>query len=419
MNEPEHIFARVAWSWSRVALAALFAGTAFAVAPETVTAADPSKTHVLFLGADISLEMDQGLHPVEDVTDGAIIIKVAGKPVEVSYRRVTDIRIKDTLKLTGTNVVVHGFKAERAYASGSDPFEKLASSFTMAAGESAVADIAQANAASARMGAVGAGAMLEGATNPAARAEAAQAFGQAISQQEAAEAAVVQAHEAQGYSSSLTGQELGATGEGQFDAMRFSFEVTADRDLAQPYYAFIAQIRERKSLPGQVRKWAYVKPLGPMPAGSSRKVSVLQGGLPPGYELEGYEVHLYDRGEEFSTNLSRRRVPLTADEAREYRIIEYIGANKGRTLPASLASPALDAAARSSLTAAQLDAICYVRVGKDGRVTAAFRDAAGKKPLADAALEAVLKTLRFNPALEAGKPVESLTPITLSQLSER
>lgn len=416
----ETSFRRGSPARGRLVLAMLAAGTGFAATPESNTVAmDVPMTHVLFMGADISVAKGNELHPVEDVTDSAFIIRVDGQPMKVPYRQLADIRIKGALKVSGTNVALDGLKAERAYAPGSDPFEKLSGSITMAAGESAVADIAQANAASARMSAVGAGAMLEGASNPAARAEAAQAFGQAISQQEAAESAVAQAHDAQGYGSKLPGQELGGAGEELFDAIRFSFEVTADRDLAQPYYALIAQIRERDGRPGQIRQWAYVKSLGPVTAGSPKKVTVLQDGLPPGYHLAGCEVHLYERGEELSTNLSRRRVPLTDAEALEYRIIEYIGANKEQTLPAALISPPLSETALFSLTGRQLDTTCYVRVGKDGRVTAVFSDAAGRKPVADTALGSVLKALRFKPALESGRPVESIAPITPGQLPFR
>jgi hypothetical protein len=68
----------------------------------------------------------------------------------------------------------------------------------------------------------------------------------------------------------------------------------------------------------------------------------------------------------------------------------------------------------SSLTKDQLEHTWYVRVGKDGRVTAAFSDADGRKPVQDNVLVSALQLLRFNPALEAGKPVESLAPVRMS-----
>ena len=201
--------------------------------------------------------------------------------------------------------------------------------------------------------------------------------------------------------------------EQMFDAIRMSFEVKPEKDLTHAYYAVIAQIRDHDSKPGHMRKWAYVKALGAMSAGVATKVNIYQGGLPPGYILENCEVHLYDNGDELATSLSRKRVPLTDEEAFEYRIIEYVGANKGRTLAAVPAMVELTSEARATLTPAQLDENCYVRVAKDGRVTGVFRDAAGKQPLQDVPLESALRTVRFKPALQTGKPVESIVLIKL------
>ncbi|MES1168061.1 MAG: hypothetical protein ABUL61_02710, partial [Oleiharenicola lentus] len=195
-----------------------------------------------------------------------------------------------------------------------------------------------------------------------------------------------------------------------------SFDVSTEKDLKQPYYGVIALIREPDSKPGQVRKWAYVQALGPLSAGTVRHVLVYQSGFTPGYILEGCEVHLYNGPEELSTNISRKRVPLTDAEALEYRIVEYIGNNKGRTLPATLAIDTLTGEARFSLTKTQLDETYYVRVAKTGEAAAMFRDQAGQKPLQDPPVETVLKTLRFKPALKDGKPVESIAPVNLGQL---
>jgi hypothetical protein len=71
---------------------------------------------------------------------------------------------------------------------------------------------------------------------------------------------------------------------------------------------------------------------------------------------------------------------------------------------------------RAALNPAQLSETCFVRVAKNGRVAAAFHDKAGKQPLQDPALESALKTLRFKPALEAGKPVESVAPVRLGKI---
>ncbi|HEY5552898.1 MAG TPA: hypothetical protein VIK52_13480, partial [Opitutaceae bacterium] len=309
--------------------------------------------------------------------------------------------------------------AERDYSLGADPFRGVAQSAALAAGETAVADLAHGEVMQAEIGLMGAHNVLNAFRGTQNEGMGQAAVFEAEGKQMAAQEKMMSIYNTPGGETTNVSSRAAAASaeaaEERFDAIRLSFEVTADRDLAQPYYAVIAQIREPDSKPGRARKWAYVKTLGAMRAGERKNVTVFQGGMPPGYIIESTEVHLYERGQELATNLSRKRVELTDDEALEFQIIEYVGANKGRTLPASPVVGTVSPAGRASLTPAQLGKRCYVRVAKDGRVAAVFRDAAGKKPLDDPALESALKTLRFNPALEAGKPVESIVAINLGQ----
>jgi len=420
MNISHHPVHRAAPFAICLTLASLSLGTTFAANPDPAAATAAPKTHVLFMGADIALEKDKVFHPVEDVTATSLVIKPGGKPVNVPQAQSINFRISETLKIAATSVGVDDLKAERAYTPGADPFRKFASVASMAGpGQSPEMDRAQG----ALMMASGPG--MRVVPLPTDTPEQAAGIVANGVQRDAQIGSLqsdldqVQAQESD-RAIDMTGQlsQMGVEETRKlFDAIRLSFNVTSEKNLAQPYYAVIAQIRERDSKPGQVRKWAYVKSLGPISAGQTKKVNVYQGGLPPGYILESYEVHLYNHGEELATNLSRKRVPLTDEEALEFRIIEYVGAHQGRTLPASLATTTLTSDGRASLTPAQLGQTCYVRVAKDGRVAAAFRDAAGQQTLQDPALEAALKTFRFKPALQAGKSVESIVPINLAQLA--
>lgn len=386
----------------------------------TVTLANP-KTYLLFMGADISLEQGKGVHPVEDVTSTSLVIKPDGKPVKVSLDAEVNLRISESLKISRTSLVVEGLKADRAFSPGNDPFEKLSRAVSFAAGESAVADIANHNAIVQSSLSVAAGNAFATADTPESLAEATASAQRAQAAQAGADAALLQAHSAPTSAAFDVGAQVSKMGteDGNFDAIRASFEVTSEKDLSQPYYALIAKIREPDSKPGMVRKWAYVKSLGSISAGVTRKVNVYRSGLPPGYILESYEVHLYNGNEELATNLSRKRVPLTAEEAMEFRIIEYVSANKGRTLPATPVTTVLSSEVSAPLSPAQLSGTCYVRVDKAGRVAAVFRDAAGKQRLQDPALESALKTLQFKPALQAGKPIEALVPLHLNQVASR
>ena len=403
-------------------LAPLSLSLTFAADPEPSSAAKAApKTHVLFMGADLALEKDKVFTPVADVTADAVVIKPDGKTVNVPQEQCVNFRINEALKLSKTSVGIDELKFDRAYTPGADPFRKFAHNAAIAAGESAVNDVAQVNVAQANIGVTGGNMALN-----AVRGTPNEGMGQAVLNQALADRAQAEATLLQGYNApssdifDVGSQSAVAGAESMrelFDAIRLSFEVKAEKDLAHPYYAVIAQIRDPGSKPGQARRWAYLRSLGSLSAGESRKVNVYQGGFPPGFILEHCEVHVYNHGEELATNLSRKRVPLTDAETLEYRIIEYVSTHKGRTLPASLATTTLPSEVRTSLTPTQLSQTCYVRVAKDGRVAAAFRDAAGQQPLQDPALESALKGFRFEPALENGKPVESTTPINLAHLA--
>jgi len=375
-------------------------------------------THVLFMGADITVEKDKEFHRVVDVTQSDLIIKPGSQPVKLPLTQPVDLRINETLKLAEASVAIDHWQAERAYSINADPFLGLARSTALAAGESAVSDLANGARLMASMGVAGANAQLGMVRGTPAEGTARVAVDDALRNLAEQEANVTQSYNTPQQEVFDVGSQSvkASAGEPMYDAIRLTFEVSAKSTLTQPYYAVIAQIRDYGSKPGQARKWAFVRSLGPMNAGEVKNVTVYRGGFPPGYILEGCEVHVYNRGEELSTNLSRKRVPLTADEAQEYQTIEYLGANKGRTLPAIADPTRLPADWRDQLAPDQLNATCYVRVDRSGGPVGVYSDVAGVKPLQDPVLESALKRLRFKPALKDGKPVESIIAVTPGQL---
>lgn len=395
---------------------ALFGGAA--AAPAVPAKAGSPLTHVIFMGADLSAERNRVFHPVVDVTDTSLVISPGEKPVRLPMAQASSLRVTEALKLTDTSVGLDEFKFEPAYSAGADPTSQLAKTAALAAGQTAEVDLAAAAERSAAVAVAAASGAAAVASNPEDMADARASLARAQGRQAAAGEALDRALSAANSPLYDVGaQAARGAGEGRFDAIRVSFVLTAESDLMQPYYAIIATIRD----PGdrQPRKWIYVRPLGAMGNGETQRVTVHQSGFAPGYSLEGCEVHVYDGAHELATPLSRRRVAISDEEALAYRVIEYTAANKGRTLPATLATRALSTEAWASVAQDQLAATCYVRVTKDGRVAGAFSDPAGKRPLVDASLVAVLGTLHFHPALEAGKPVESITPVVLGNIPLR
>lgn len=404
----------------RFHLAAGICGWLCGPALGSAATAEPGATPVIFMGADLAAEKDRVFHPVVDVTAASLVIRAGDKTVRLPITQTDNLRIIEELKLSETSVLLDNLKAERAHSAVTDPTARLARTAALAAGQTALVDLANAEVRRANLQVAGAGAMVAGAGNPEDAAAAARSMGAAQGAQAAAESRLNQAlstPHSQVYD--VGAQSTRLAPEENYDAIRVSFAITPERDLAQPYFGVIALVRDPDTRAGQVRKWVYLQPLGPLVAGEMRRVTVYRSGFPPGYELEGCEVHVYEGGKELATSLSRRRVEITEEEALAYRVFEYIGAHRGRTLPAALVTTTLATEAWASVAKLQLAQTHHVRVAKDGSVTAAFSDAAGKKPLTDAALVAVLKSLRFNPALTAGKPVESIAPVILGGLAVR
>lgn len=404
----------------RVSLLLAIAPAVVAAGSDAPTSAPTSSTqHVLFMGADLALDQGRRLLPIRDVQGSSLFVTSDEATLEVAMKPDLVLQITESLKLADTSVEVAALKAERAYTPEADPFLRFADAARVSAAMADTRD--ESNAAVNRAMA------SEGIAQAAVDASTPETRGQAMAVLGSTQAGVAAAQEAAANTERMLqsnvfdvgtqAARMGAeAGQELFDAIRISFEILPGRDLSKPFCALIAQIRERGSKPNEVRKWIYVKSLDAMARGESRKVTIFRGGLPPGYLLERCDVHVYDQGQEVATSLSRRRVELSDDDVLQYRIVEYIGANKGRTLPAVLVSRALPGDVLSRLGPAQMKPTYYVRVGRSGKVDAAFLDDAGRKPVEDPEVNGVLLALRFMPALKDGKPVVSLVPYRLDRI---
>jgi hypothetical protein len=366
-----------------------------------------TKPYVMFMGADIAVENDKVFDPVEEVTRGVIVIKVDGNPVNLPLDKDVSIHFRQDLKVTEMGAGVSDLKTDRVYSPGADPFKNFAHAEDIAAGADAAADLAQARTTDLQSAA-------SLPSSPELTPVPAETRGEVVASQATADGLRQEADREETMLSPLAGKEAAAEGSAMFDAIRITFSITPKSDLAKPYLAVIAQIRGHESKPGQIQPWVHLQSLGPLAAGVPTKVTVYQEGMPPGYILEKCEIHIYDGREELATNVSSKRVQLTKNEMLDFRVIEYISDNSGKTLPAAPATFVNDL--RSSLSPAQLSQACFVQVAKDGRVKAAFGDKKGTQPLQDPELDAALKGLRFKPAIEAGKPVESIVPVRLGMI---
>lgn len=389
---------------------------------------DQSKTHThtLFMGIEISVAEKDELYRVRDVSGGSFVIDVKGRPVFVPMNSMfgapINMRVEQKLQLSKLSATITGLRGERAYTPGNDPGRILAEQ--QAATQSALID--QRNKAALDVtNAESGGGSLGIATKPTldARNPALwtkdSAAAKAMPKDMALNYARESSRQAERAMNSVTetfakrlSDELALE---LYDAMSVDFVVTSDTPLNNPYVVLITRYHERDAKPGHVQNWIYAKSLEPI-GSEPQKVRVLQGGFPRGYVLEEYQVHLYNLGHEVASNVAPKRVPLTASDAMLYLMIDYLAEHKHDTLPATVALTTLPADYTTSLSKRAATQLLFVKVSADGHITDAFKDEGCSEKVNDAELRSALPEIRYKPALEKGKPVESVVRLKLADL---
>jgi hypothetical protein len=375
-------------------------------------AQEAAKPYALFMGANISVGQGPELHPVRDISGGSWVIVVDGKPVQVSAANgPISMKVIPLLKLTKSSAVVANLKGERAYTFANDPAVKMTRSMNQSASLDVGSHTAMnqatsdANGSLAAVSQMGSGASSTGHVSSGAST----AMHNAGYSQAAMDAA-----------STSAGPELfskGANGdpEGAFDALDIAFDVSAGKELGDPFIVVITRFHERGADAGTSRELVYAKALAPIDA-KGMNVKFEQAGFPPGFELQTFEIHLYNQGEEVATNIALKRSDLTGDEAFAYVKAKYLGAHNGATLAAAPVMGELPEDLASRLMDGKYAVTFYVKVSKDGLADEPFADPACTKRIEDPYLASVVRSIRFKPALEHGEPVEGVAPLNLSHL---
>jgi hypothetical protein len=381
--------------------------------------AEESKTHVLFMGADVSVQRDKKSYRVEGVVGSELLIRIGKNPVYVPTRmRAVDLKVEHDLKLSGASVQLDGLESGPSYTPGNDPRLKFQRESGAAGGAAAVQDLAYGRMISASLSAgfAAAAAAGPGGNRPEVQAAAADAQSRldtANRELDAAGQMMMQDRFNTGTYADTMAKELA---EGNYDAVEASFKISSPVELTDPYMVLVFKVLEREAKPGEESTLIYAKSLEPITS-KPRYIRVREGGMPRGFKFLECQVHIYNRGKEVATNVSPKRVELTRDEARQYILIEHIGANKGATVPAMPAPGGLRPGDRERLTLEQLARTSYVKVSEEGTLLAAYADEACAIQLEDPAMVAVLGEVFYRPALVNGKPVAGVARVRLSDQS--
>lgn len=390
--------------------AAALGATAARASSETHTPApDPAVAHTMFMGLELAVPHQGRSARILDVSDNEIVVAEGDSAVRIPTKgRNIRIQIDHALKLSEGSATVEKLSATRSYTPKSDPYLKFANAAGSAGALEGDVGIASAGLRGAEMAyAAATGVINSGADAPgaaAAQATAAAAIDRAyVDIASTSQNAFSAQHQTSTYAIKLQ-EELA---EENFDAVDVEFTVSSPVPLSTPFVVVLLKYREREQRPEETRTWVISKALAPLDQ-QPRRVRFQQGGLPIGYILEDYQVHLFNKGQEIATNVAPMRTLLTPEEAFQYRVVDYVSSHPNATLPAAPAAGQVSDALREHLIAKYAGHAVYVRVLPTGRADRAFSDKACKEPIDDAQLDALLSQVRFDPALEKGKPVRGL-----------
>lgn len=441
----------------------------------TVEESAATKTHTLFMGADIAVDLDRDLYPVHDVVGSSWVVRINGRDRVISAKRAPlSLKITPSLKLTETGVNIVGFQKIPTFSFANDPSVKLThglnQSSMMNADLQAIASQAQARADTSANSALGGAAVLAGSddqfsanalmttaqfaysnshptqlttgpikiplpnknapstttsttgslVNPLADpalSVAPSPLSQFRNDTDSLNTGIVQNNANTAAHQTKNGDEPTGrlTNDGR-DALEIAFEVQSGKSLQNPYVVTMTRFRSHAAKTGLIQNLVYAQSLHPIDKDLSH-VDFIEEGFPNDYEIVDFQLHLYDNGVEVATNLAANRVELTRDEAFEYVKMEYLDSHRHDTVPATAAMGRMPAELTAALAAGKYRDPVYVRVSKDGLADEAYADPACTRLIADPLLEAVVKRVRFKPALAAGVPVEGNAALNLNQLA--
>lgn len=396
----------------------LAAGVPFASAADPAPAAKPYR---LFMGSNLSIVSKDTSLQVNDVRRNSFVVHgPAGEMVIDPLDSRFQLKIDDTLKLTDDIARVDNLSFERAYTPENDPMKKFADASRTSAYLDDNKDEADSKLRMAQIGVgLNQGAVTTSAANganPAITAMAETNLGVALAQQSQAEAMHQRAQSMTNmdvFSTTSTSNRLTSDIAAEmFDALRVTFEVSAPKPLQTPYVVIFMRFLAQKNRPDTASTWVYAEKLPDLDS-ASRKVTIYRGGFPPGYQIESHQVHLYEGYSEVATNVSRRLMELSTDEAFQYAVIQHITANRHRTKAPAKATFFWPRDLSSRVLPDKLTRQVYVKVDRTGRAVGIFEDEACRQPVADAEIAALTPELRFFPALQDGKSIEGLAAIKL------
>jgi hypothetical protein len=362
------------------------------------------KDYILFLGANLEIKQGDTYYRMTNFQGEDAIIQVGDQLQPVTFRKISAYRIR-RVPVVGAAIpaVITHLTAERAYTPQSDPRRVWAQR--------------ESNMMDARDDQVdmAAGAMANASSlTPSLPVGVTKSYNPSASEQAGNNLEEVSSQPQGGFDDHGTYMDKmqDELDKKLFDAIDVNFEVSSDRTIAHPYALLVADFKEKDSSDTQYT-WIYIKALDPIDR-EPQKVRMFQGGLPPGFLLQKYSLHLYDGGQEVGTNLSENRMDLTRGEMFEYLDLQYMVDHTGQTLAPAVIRNSSRVDLREAADASQLGRAFDVSVDKDGKVTGvSAADGSAISP----DIMSLWQDVRFYPALDKGNPVAATLRASLADFT--
>lgn len=180
--------------------------------------------------------------------------------------------------------------------------------------------------------------------------------------------------------------------------------------MEDPILVMVLNLKDKKD--GKVTtSWMHFRALGPIST-SEGTINFQETSFPDGKFVDSTEVYFFSGGSEIASNLSPKRVDLSADQVRAFANFQYTSQNLAKTLPPMPAWYVLDPKLFRDTDPKLLDATFFLSIDENGLVTEVRTDIKADQYAVNAVKE-VMQDLMFYPALNKGNPVTGTLELKL------
>ena len=361
------------------------------------SAAAPPSEYTLFVGVDLFVKHDKEIVGIRKLERKRALLDTPDH-AKVPLNEGTGFSWKMATKVSSVSATIGDLESKRVFSPANDPkMQTMKMQSNVQGYLSDRVSVAQAGIARAAEQAVFADAAAANPYNSAPQSFDQSSTGLIMNADAALNSANMNMDSL--HTSGILDSMTDADGRAnQYDALELIFNVSADSPMADAFVVVVAEIKSNDT----VASTSFHREIGQVST-EPRRVVIIQQGLPPGYELEGTKVYLFNYGEEIPTNLSERSYQITDAQAREFVQIDYLATHKNETLPAR---PVWSIAPRPLMAASNprgYDIPVMLDVGADGKLVAIHES---NRVIPDQ-IRNIVHQLSFFPALERGKPIAS------------